>query len=405
MAWSALLIHLSGGRIETHFHVFGSLAMLAAYRDWRVLVTATVAIGCDHFIRGFFWPKSVYGVLSATPYRALEHVAWVLFEDAFLMIAIRLSVREMAEIASHRARLEEANRKLEAEFVARTSQYQEYTRHLEQSRRTLEQQAQSLELQAEQLREAQAEAESASRAKSDFLAKMSHEIRTPMTAVLGFADVLLANLRDAEGLNAAHTIKRNGEYLLEIINSILDVSKIEAGRLQIELRRCSPHQIVAEVLQLMRVRAEAKGLQLVAEFKGKLPATIRTDPTRLRQILLNLVGNAIKFTPRGKIRLRVQLQMAGQPLLRFSLIDEGIGMTREQLEHLFQPFSQGDASMARRFGGTGLGLSISKRLAELLGAHWYAPAARRKEARRSPSPWPRVHSRGSTSCVKEKTIK
>jgi Amt family ammonium transporter len=369
MAWSALLIHLSGGRIETHFHVFGSLALLAAYRDWRVLVTATVAIGCDHFIRGFFWPQSVYGVQSATPYRALEHVAWVLFEVTFLIIAIRLSVREMNEIASHRARLEKANRKLEAEFVARTSQYQEYTLHLEQSRHTLEQQAQALEIQAEQLREARAQAESASQAKSDFLANMSHEIRTPMTAVLGFADVLLANLRDAEGLNAAQTIKRNGEYLLEIINSILDLSKVEAGQLQIELRRCSPQQIVAEVLQLMRVRAEAKGLQLVAEFKGQLPVTIYTDPTRLRQILLNLVGNAIKFTPCGKIRLRVQLQLAGQPqpLLRFSLIDEGIGMTREQLEHLFQPFSQGDASMARRFGGTGLGLSISKRLAELLG--------------------------------------
>jgi len=240
MAWSALLIHLSGGRIETHFHVFGSLALLAAYRDWRVLVTATVAIGCDHFIRGFFWPQSVYGVQSATPYRALEHVAWVLFEVTFLIIAIRLSVREMNEIASHRARLEKANRKLEAEFVARTSQYQEYTLHLEQSRHTLEQQAQALEIQAEQLREARAQAESASQAKSDFLANMSHEIRTPMTAVLGFADVLLANLRDADGLNAAQTIKRNGEYLLEIINSILDLSKVEAGQLQIELRRCSP---------------------------------------------------------------------------------------------------------------------------------------------------------------------
>jgi CheY-like chemotaxis protein len=139
--------------------------------------------------------------------------------------------------------------------------------------------------------------------------------------------------------------------------------------LQVERLRCSPHQIVGDVLQLMRVRAEAKGLWLSAEYKGQIPATIHTDPTRLRQILLNLVSNAVKFSTHGKIRLRVQLQRSGlpEPLLRFSVIDEGIGMTIEQREHLFQPFSQADSSMTRRFGGTGLGLSISKRLAELMG--------------------------------------
>jgi len=368
MAWSALLIHMTGGRLETHFHVFGSLAMLAAYRDWRVLLTATIAVACDHLLRGLYWPQSVFGETVVSPYRTVEHVGWVLFEDAFLVIAIRQSVHEMTQIATHQARLEQANLGLEAEFKARAAQYEQYTTRLEATHEQLERQAQTLEQQAVDLREARAAAESASQAKSDFLASASHEIRTPMTAVLGFADVLIANQQDEESLHAALTIKRNGEHLLDIVNSILDLSKIEAGRLQVELMRCSPHQIVADIVHLLSVRAESKGLRLKAEFQGEVPATIRTDPTRLRQILLNLVGNAIKFTDRGVIRLRVQLQQSeAGPRLRFSVIDQGIGMTREQLEQLFQPFTQGDVSMARRFGGTGLGLVISKRLAELLG--------------------------------------
>jgi Amt family ammonium transporter len=198
---------------------------------------------------------------------------------------------------------------------------------------------------------------------------MSHEIRTPMTAVLGYADVLLANLDDPDSVKAAKTIKRNGEFLLEIINGILDLSKIEAGKLAIERIRCSPSQIVCDVVVLMRVRAEAKGLPITIEYAGEIPETIISDPTRLRQILLNLVGNAVKFSDHGEIRLRTQLvrTLGSGPALRFDVIDQGIGMTAEQLARLFRPFTQADASTARRFGGTGLGLTISKRLAEMLG--------------------------------------
>jgi len=212
-------------------------------------------------------------------------------------------------------------------------------------------------------------AEAANRSKSEFLANMSHEIRTPMTAILGFADLLAEDTDKPESINAVNTIRRNGEHLLRIINDILDLSKIEAGKLQIERTACSPVKIVADVASLMRVRADAKGLALQMEYEGPVPQTIETDPTRLRQVLINLVGNAIKFTETGSVRLLIRLlQSVGKPpRLQFDVIDTGVGMTREQLSGLFRPFAQADRSTSHRFGGTGLGLAMSKRLAEMLG--------------------------------------
>jgi PAS domain S-box-containing protein len=207
------------------------------------------------------------------------------------------------------------------------------------------------------------------KAKSEFLANMSHEIRTPMTAILGFADLLLESLETPNDLEAARTIRRNGVYLLNLINDILDLSKIEAGRLVIERVPCSPRAMVADVLTLMRVRAASKNLSIVSECVGPIPETIQTDPIRLRQVLINLIGNAIKFTEAGSVRVRGCLLDAesGHPKMQFEVIDTGIGMTAEQVQNLFQPFTQGDSSTSRKFGGTGLGLVISKRLAEALG--------------------------------------
>ena len=212
-------------------------------------------------------------------------------------------------------------------------------------------------------------ADEASRAKSEFLANMSHEIRTPMTAILGFADLLLGNVHGDANTLAANTIKRNGEYLLELINDILDLSRIEAGRLEVERIICSPAKVVADVAALMQVQAQAKGLSLDVEYVDEIPATIWCDPTRLRQILINLVGNAVKFTERGSIQLLTRLvnDEADSNQLQFDVVDTGIGMSGDQVANLFQPFTQGDVSTSRKFGGTGLGLSISKRLAEMLG--------------------------------------
>ncbi|HVP13551.1 MAG TPA: PocR ligand-binding domain-containing protein [Phycisphaerae bacterium] len=217
------------------------------------------------------------------------------------------------------------------------------------------------------------QAELASCAKSEFLANMSHEIRTPMTAILGFADVILecGDLEKAppERMEAARTIRRNGEYLLGLINDILDLSKIEAGKLAVERIVCSPSQILVEVESLIRVRSAAKGLEIKIEYESPIPEAIQSDPTRLRQILINLLGNAVKFTETGSIRLiaRLAKDAAGEPALEFDIVDTGVGMTREQVERVFQPFSQADSSTTRKFGGSGLGLTISKRLAEALG--------------------------------------
>jgi signal transduction histidine kinase/DNA-binding NarL/FixJ family response regulator len=219
------------------------------------------------------------------------------------------------------------------------------------------------------LEEAKCAAESATRTKSHFLANMSHEIRTPMTAILGFADILRDKVQGATCQEAVETIQRNGHHLLGIINNILDLSKIEAGKLPLAKSVCSPAQIVADVASLMRMRAEMARLALITEFSGPIPETIHTDPTRLRQILINLVGNAVKFTEAGEVRIVTRLcREAGQrPLLQFDVIDTGIGMSSEETVRLFQPFTQADNSTSRRFGGTGLGLTISRRLAEILG--------------------------------------
>ena len=220
------------------------------------------------------------------------------------------------------------------------------------------------ERQAEALREAERRAQAASLAKSEFLANMSHELRTPLTAILGFAELVgESDVTDVDRREHVETIRRNGEHLLAVINDILDLSKIEAGRLTVERLPVSVSGVVTEVVDLMQVRARAKGISLTSEIGPQTDEIIQSDPVRLRQILMNLVGNAVKFTQAGAVSVRVH---ASDGRLHFRVRDTGIGMTPEQMARLFKPFEQGDASMSRLFGGTGLGLRISQRLANLL---------------------------------------
>jgi signal transduction histidine kinase/ActR/RegA family two-component response regulator len=230
----------------------------------------------------------------------------------------------------------------------------------------------ALELRArnQELASARDAADAASRAKSAFLANMSHEIRTPMAAVMGFADLLLDPEQTPEDrVECVQTIRRNAEHLLGIINDLLDLSKIEAGKLAIELIECDLPDIVRGVMAVAQVKAASKGIGVAAEFRPGVPMRIVTDPTRLTQILVNLVGNAVKFTESGGVRLIVGVHPGPgeRPVLRFEVLDTGIGMTERQVAGLFRPFEQADVSTTRRFGGTGLGLTISRDLARALG--------------------------------------
>ena len=209
-------------------------------------------------------------------------------------------------------------------------------------------------------------AEDASRAKSDFLANMSHEIRTPMSAILGYTDLLQSHIADPDDLACIDAIRRNGKHLMELLNDILDLSKVESGKLQAERLRISPGGLLRDVVDSVRVRAQERGLSLQLTHDGPLPTTIESDPTRLRQILLNLLSNAIKFTEEGGVRVVVRL-LSEQHLLEVTVSDTGIGIPNDRAEQLFEPFTQADTSITRQFGGTGLGLAITRRLVQLLG--------------------------------------
>jgi PAS domain S-box-containing protein len=575
MLMSALLIDITGGRIETHFHVFGSLVILSFYRDWRVLIPATVVVALDHFLRGIYWPYSVYGVLTASPLRSLEHSAWVVFEDVFLVISCLRSVREMRFIANRTAQLEasegnfrqifeeapigmavldldhrfvQVNTSLSqildypVEELAQKSTYEisfpddistdkknvdallngarhcsfekRYIRKdnqpvwtaltaclvqdeegkphhyvtmvediserkrteeaLHESQRQLEAAHHANQLimdnsqdvictidragrfltvnaasehlwgyppgeligrryldlvhpddrpatkdadadtrvsgnisdfvnryvrkdgtlvdvlwsanwsEADQiffcvahdvterqrnekaLREAKEEADRANRAKSEFLSRMSHELRTPLNAILGFGQLLERQKpTEVQRARIGHILGA-GRHLLDLINEVLDISRIEAGRLQLSVGPVSVGDAVAEALDLMRPLATERSIGLSAPAALDKTSHVLADRQRLKQVLLNLLTNAVKYTqPGGSVT--ISCNPSGENKMRLAVSDTGPGIPTDKLSRLFTPFDRLGAEQSN-VQGTGLGLALSQRLAQEMGS-------------------------------------
>lgn len=321
MCFSALFIHLMGGRIEAHFHVFGSLAFLATYRNWRILLVASAVIILDHFIRGFYFPFTLYGVTTGVEWRWLEHGAWILFEVAFLSYACAQANKEMLQTAVTHWEL--MNTRLDTE---------------------------NLNIK-----------------RTQFFSVISHEIRTPLNGIIGFSDFLKESPIPQEQKEYVSIIKQCSDTLLKLVNDLLDFSRIDSGRLDIDPHNFKVQDIREYLEKVFSLECRKKSLRFSFEIAPNVPSELVGDSHRIRQVLTNIVGNAIKFTENGGIRVHLRPHPTDADIYQWTVEDTGVGIKKDNLAKIFSPYTQEFSSTSRKYGGSGLGLAISKKLVELMG--------------------------------------
>lgn len=328
MLMSALLIDITGGRIETHFHVFGSLAILAFYRDWRVLLTATIIVYLDHAVRGLYWPQSVYGVLYASPWRAVEHAWWVGFEILFLIIAIRHSISEMYEIARRQVELHSTNARIEAEVKERTAELSAINKQME-----------------------------------TFCYSMSHDLKAPLRGIHSYAQILVQDHGDCLSPQARECIDRiqgSAGKMNRLVNDLLEYSRVSTAKFTVVPVEIS--KVTNEAIRLLAAEIQEHNAEV--KLESNLGVVLGHEAT-LIQVMLNLLGNALRYGKLGVPPVLTVRSEARGNRLRISVEDNGIGIPPEYHQKIFEIFER--VPTPKTQGSTGVGLAIVTKAIERLG--------------------------------------